>query len=275
MHSVLPHLCKELPTGRLYYTWFSAMHTRVDFLLWTDEAESFLDGFSDRAYREILRIETVANAFDPSSELSLVNQHACEGWISVSPELYNILSLAISYNRKTFGLFDVTSGSVPFDSECIFHVELSNPYQVRFTRPGVQINLSGFIKGYALECIRSLIRETPIIGALINMGNSSIMGIGSRGEGLPWEVPYDKDGIQKVELRDECLTTSGNDTSERRHILNPRTGCLLQGKRSTAVITSDGIEGEILSTAFFIANTEERRRLMASFDVRQVIDLDK
>ncbi len=273
MHPVLPHLCKESPTGeKIYYTWFQAMHTRVDFLFVTDGAESFLNALSEKAFREITRIEKSANAFDPQSELSHINAHAATAPVALSPMLYEILQTALDYNRLTFGLFDVTAGSEAFDGKSIDCVKLDKDLQIRFTRPGIKINLSGFLKGYALDKIRQLLGETPISNALINMGNSSVMGLGNRGSGLPWKIPCGSNGSREITLHDECLTTSGNDTAERKHIVNPLDGNCISGKRSTSVVTRSGTLGEVLSTAFFIADGQMRQQLKKKFDIRCVID---
>ncbi len=273
MNPVLPHLCKESTTGeKVYYTWFQAMHTRIDFLFVTDEAESFLNELSEKAFREIIGIEKTANAFDPQSELSYINAHAGTAPVAVSPLLYDILQTALDYNRQTFGLFDVTTSSDAFDSKSIECVQLDKGLQISFTHPGIKLNLSGFLKGYALDRIRRLLGVTPVSNALINMGNSSIMGLGNRGRGLPWKIPCGPDGSSEIILHDECLTTSGNDTAERKHIVNPLDGSTVSGKRSVSVVTRSGTLGEVLSTAFFIADGPMRQRLKKRFYIRCVID---
>ncbi len=45
-------------------------------------------------------------------------------------------------------------------------------------QPGVTINLSGFLKGYALEKTRKLLQHYEVKDALINMGNSSVLLFG-------------------------------------------------------------------------------------------------
>ena len=78
--------------------------------------------------------------------------------------------------------------------------------------------------------------------------------------------------MKEIVLLDECLTTSGNDTDGRNHIINPLNGKSIIGKRATSVITPSGTLGEVLSTAFFIADAPTREKLMNQFNVRDVID---
>ena len=92
MNPALPHLCKESSTGEtIYYTWFTAMHTRVDLLFAANEAESFFSDISLKTFHEIASIEKLANAFDSESELSFVNSHATgKPWdYLTSPQIQN------------------------------------------------------------------------------------------------------------------------------------------------------------------------------------------
>ena len=99
------------------------------------------------------------------------------------------------------------------------------------------LDLSGILKGYALERLRPLLASRGITDALVSLGNSSILSLGNN----PSDIPPG-----------HCLTTSGNASSTRRHIRNPLTGEFVTGQRTVSVITADGIEGEILATTHFI-----------------------
>ena len=104
-------------------------------------------------------------------------------------------------------------------------------------RPDIILDLSGILKGYALERLRLLLPTFGITDALINLGNSSILSLGQN----PSDIPS---GF--------CLTTSGNATAQRRHIRNPLTGDFITGQRQVSVTTADAIDGEILATTHFI-----------------------
>lgn len=275
MFQALPHLCKESSAGKkIYYTWFSAMHTRMDFLFVANEAESFFNEISCKAFREIAALEKTGNAFDPESELSFVNAHASANRVDLSPELYDMLRIALDYNKNTFGLFDITTDSEDYNGKSIDCVQLDTGMHIRFTRPGIKINLSGFLKGYALDRVRLLMADTPMSGALINMGNSSVMCLGNRDDGVPWKIPCGRKTINYITLHDECLTTSGNDTAERNHIVNPNNGKRIFGKRATTVVTQSGTLGEVLSTAFFIADEPVREMLTNKYGTSCITDYD-
>lgn len=271
---ILPRICKKSPSGEMiYYTWFQAMHTRIDVAIVSCEAEAFLNEASQRIYHRILDIEHTANCFDENSEISIVNRQAHLGPMTLSDELYHILSLCMKYNKLTFGLFDITTDSEGFTRETITHVALTDERKIKFDIPGIRLNLSGFLKGYALESIRSLLKECNIENALINMGNSSIMALGRPHSTQKWAISHHMQNTEPIQLENECLTTSGNDIDTRLHIVNPRTGKTIEGRKCTSLVTKSGIEGEVLSTALFIASDEDEEAILQRFHVDRIFHL--
>lgn len=237
----------------MLYAWFGAMHTRVDAALISTESEDVLLETVAEIRKRINSIETAANCFDPHSELSAVNRSAPDGIMPVSRELESILLDCLRYNGMTGGLFDITAGSPEYDNRMVHDIILPGDGTITFRRRGLCINLSGFLKGYALEQVRSIIIDSGVTGALINMGNSSIMAMGSPGGQNGWKVSFGSGNrSDTVTLCNQCLTTSGNDSPARRHILNPETGKLIEGCRSVSVLNRNAAEGEVLSTCLFI-----------------------
>jgi FAD:protein FMN transferase len=69
------------------------------------------------------------------------------------------------------------------------HMELDSvAHTVRFARPGVELDLGGVGKGYALDCAAAVLREAGVEHALLHGGTSSVYGIGSPGGGRAWKV---------------------------------------------------------------------------------------
>lgn len=260
----IPHIYRRRADGQgMLYAWFGAMHTRVDAALISTESEDVLLETVAETRKRINSIETAANCFDPQSELSAVNRMAAERIMPVSRELESILRECLRYNVMTDGLFDITVGSDGYDNRMVRDIILPGDGTVVFRRRGLCINLSGFLKGYALEQVRSIIIDSGVTGALINMGNSSIMAMGSPGGQNGWEVSFGSGNrSDTVTLCNQCLTTSGNDSPARRHILNPETGKLIEGCRSVSVLNRNAAEGEVLSTCLFI----DPRRTFPAFE---------
>ena len=175
----------------------------------------------------------------------------------ISQSLYRMISLCTEYHKKTLGCFDVTIHSDNYNQDTIHSIHLYPEAQsVFFQQAGTTINLSGFLKGYALDKIREILKVHIIANALINMGNSSILALGNHPVGSGWK-------INDILLHNECLTTSGNDSPSRRHIVSPQNGKLAEGVKQIAVVTTNGSIGEILSTSLFAADSEQRKALLA------------
>ena len=91
-------------------------------------------------------------------------------------------------------------------------------------------------------------------------------GVGCSGAPLA-SAPMADGGIT---LHDEALTTSGNDSPTRRHIVNPLTGQMVTGVRQVAVVTPTAALGEALSTALFAADSQQWQRVAADFSLHRV-----
>lgn len=259
MQTTIQHLYKPPYNGNgLLYAWFSSMHTRVDIMLCSEKSEEKLMLVVGRIHEELQRLEKVANYYDPASELASVNRTASISPVILSEELYAMIDCCLEYNRKTLGYFDVTVHSEQYNPNTIHSICLSTEsHSVHFLQNGITINLSGFLKGYALDNIRGILKESRIEDALINMGNSSILALGNHPMGTGWEVNH-------ILLHNEYLTTSGNDSPKRLHIISPRNGKLVEGVKLISVVTESGTIGEIISTSLFAADDKQRITLLAA-----------
>jgi len=257
----------------LLYAWFEAMHTRADLLLYAGIPHEQLEFIAQTVQDEILRIEKIANRFDPESELYYVNTNAYDHPCSVSTELAEMIGECIYFHKKTFGCFDITVHShniFRFGADTI--LLNSDEKTIAFQNPDVQIDLNGYVKGYALRAVARILRDNGVEDALINLGNSSVLAIGNHPNGKGWKVGTDpayKKQATAVTLFNECLTTSGNYLKQP-HIINPQTGKLVEKQDIVSVVTSDPALGEILSTAFFVADTFRRQQMIEQFTVKIV-----
>ncbi len=278
MPNVIQHLYKCSPShGGLLYAWFSSMHTRVDLVLCGRQGENSLMLVVNAVYGMLYRLEKMANYYDTDSELAYLNRTAALCPQLVSQELYDMLTFCMDCYSRTGGCFDITVHSVNYTSDSIHNIQLSpQKHTLHYLHPGVTVNLSGFLKGYALEKTRELLQHYEVKDALINMGNSSVLALGRHPLADGWKVDFGQVDASRqgrpILLQNECLTTSGNDSHERKHIIDPRNGKPVEGKREVAVITADGAEGEVLSTSLFVADIHQRKLLEAEFHPRLILD---
>jgi thiamine biosynthesis lipoprotein len=193
------------------------------------------------------------------------------------------------------GYFDVTSGplmklwgfhrkreSLPTDEELnltLKRVGLENVLfdeenrSVRFAREGMVIDFGGIAKGYALDRCKSIVEKYSIKSGIIDLGgnvyclkvppeNRSFYNVGirkPRGYGL--------DDV--VKIKDQFVATSGDyerfviiDGKRITHIVNPKTGKPVENVASVSVVTAEGVDSDIFSTAIFVGGEEISKKLV-------------
>lgn len=246
--------------GNLIYAWFEAMHTRMDMLFCSQSMtkEELLD-VAQAVKDKVAGIEAMASCFLAGSELSAVNTSPRGQAVPVSPELLHILSECLRYNESTDGVFDVSASHGAAGKRLKDKIVLDMDYaSVTRLSDDVYLNLSGYLKGYALDRAVQLARDAGVCDALINFGNSSVYAIGNHPGGKGWPVAAGDDEAEKYVLTDQCLTTSGNSTQTRRHIVDPTTGRYMEGKGSFSVVTDSAAEGEVMATVGFISMCKKK-----------------
>lgn len=254
----------------VFYGWYEAMHTRVDVIL-CNQTESKCIAVVQRIKQEIDQLERIANRFNKESELSFLNHTAGIRPVMVSNELYTILSDCIKLHRQTCGCFDIAIQSTAGIEDRMGHIVMNDTHQtVMFSVQGVTLDLCGYIKGYALDIIREVLTAEQIPDALVSLGSSSVLAMGDHPAGEGWKVDLDfpltdaqlSPGIL---LKNQVLTTSGNNRIDRKHIRHPQTGQWITGVQGVSVVTPTGAEGEALSIALLVATPVERAKILATF----------
>jgi thiamine biosynthesis lipoprotein len=252
-----------------------------------------LPSIVDAALDEVDRIDRLMSHYKPDSPLSRLNRTAAQGQVPVEPELFDFLVECLRYSRDSDGAFDVTvgplmkawgffggEGRVPEDLEIsdlrsrigYSHVVAdADRKAIRFDRPGVELDLGGIAKGYAVDRVVALLKERGVVAALVSAGGSTLYGLGAppgrRGWGVSIQDPVDPRRIgSTVRLKDRALSVSGSAEKSvlvsgrsYSHIMDPRTGRPAEGVLSVAVLASSGTAGDALDDAFFVQGLEGTR----------------
>lgn len=261
----IEHIFEETGQGRgMLYSWFAAMHSRVDIAV-CGGTESDLKAVTDRVYDKINELEMTANFFAEHTELAQLNKALAEAETVVSEELLSMIYVAVRYNELTGGAFDICIKSDGYDGDVVKSVEIDLESRTIIKhRHGVRFDLSGFLKGYALDEVRRILGRHAVSDALLSMGNSSVMAVGNHPFGSGWRVAKaggtENAGDVEVTLHNECLSTSGNYDGGRRHIVSPSSGELIEGAGTVSVVTPGGAEGEALATAMFVERDVRKRK---------------
>ncbi len=255
---------------RLLYAWFSAMHTRVDLVVHAGEERTDLISIAGKTEKEISRIEAFANRFNKQSELSQVNRQAYNQAVPVSKELFSMLADCQQFHRQSSGYFDVTVNSMNSLAGGMNFLELDSAAKsVKFHHRDLLLDLSGYLKGYALSKVVGLLRSGGIENALINFGNSSVYALGNHPHGKGWRINSEDKGITSdLAFCNECLTTSGFRENREWPVINPLTGTTLGKGKQVSVLTSDSTVGEVVSKIACMAKEEELEELLKRFNAQ-------
>ena len=251
---------------------------------------------ADAAFEEIDRLDSQMSNYSETSELTYINRNAAREDVIVEKELFDFLKLSFEYSRTTGGAFDITvgplmkawgffdsKGRVPEPGELksivsrvgFKHVSLNErTHAIRFDREGVELDLGGIAKGYAVDRAADILRASGVTSAFITSGSSSICAIGAPPGQTSWRVevsdPLDRSHkLEAIEIKDRSISTSGcrEKTFESAgktycHIMDPRIGRPIEGLLSATVITQSGVEAEVLSKALMVMGIEKAREFL-------------
>lgn len=279
------------------------MGTEVRVELWHEDATSARAAIG-AVMDEMHRIDALMSPFKPNSELSRINREAAQKPITISQEMFDLISRSLEFSKLSGGAFDITFSSVgylydyrehikPSDAEIAKalpgvnyrHLQLDRKRRtIHFARSGVRIDLGGIAKGYAVDNCIALLKKRGITNAIVTAGGDSRL-LGDR-RGRPWNVgirdPRRRDDVVMVlPLMDVAISTSGDyeryfeaDGVRHHHIINPKTGKSASGVRSVTVIGPDGVTTEGLTKSVFVRGPEAGMRLIETIPNVDAIVID-
>jgi len=174
------------------------------------------------------RLERELSRFKSNSDIARVNHLVAGQSTRVSPSTLECLVIARHMFDLTGGAFDISIGtglpSLELDAE---------DFLVRATTDGVQVDLGGIGKGYAVDLMAELLEEWELRRALVHGGFSSVLAL---------EAPVGLDGwpltlsdpavpsrvLTRLSMRQAALSASGVRKGD--HIVDPRTGEPVRGR---------------------------------------------
>jgi len=146
---------------------------------------------------------------------------------------------------------------------------------IHFDRSGVELDLGGIAKGYAVDRAVDVLRRGGVTAALVSAGGSTIYGMGAPPDRTAWQVGVEdplnsREMALEVALKDEAVSVAGRSEKSFEHegityshIMDPRTGRPVQGMLTVAVTAATGTLGDALDDAFFVQGLEKSRAHIA------------
>jgi thiamine biosynthesis lipoprotein len=265
------------------------MGTRFKIIVYAPD-EATAGPAAREAFARIAALDGIMSDYRPTSELMQLCRKAGGEPVPVSEELFFVLSRGQEVSRLSDGAFDVTVGPVvklwrrarrterlpdPDDLKkalaLVGYEKMRLDPKARTVQllvPGVQLDLGGIAKGYAADEALKVLRRHDLTRALVAAGGDIAVGgppPGSDGWTVgiaPLEDPDSKPSRYLV-LHDAAVSTSGDaeqyveiDGKRYSHIVDPKTGIGLVGRRSATVVARHGILADSLTKAVIVPGPE-------------------
>lgn len=256
-----------MPHGRFWRASFLAMGSPCELLCETDskaEAQRLARTVANEAWR----IEDKFSRYIPGNIIDRINSAAGAG-IEVDAETAGLIEFANLLYEMSDGRFDITSGvlrkvwtfdgsnRVPSENDILSIMRHVGWDRVSWTRPklkmpkGMQIDLGGIGKEYAVDKVTGLLREQTPIACLVNFGGDLAV-TGPPKQQASWQIG--REALQGpsaspsglIQLRTGALATSGDtrryllkDGIRYGHILDPTTGWPVAGAPASITVAAD------------------------------------
>lgn len=259
-----------------------AMDTAISLVAYGEHAQLALEDAEQLIYAHERRFSAAL----PDSEISRVNARG--GAEQLSPELRDMLLLALDISARSNGAFDISvyplmqlwgfghAPALPAPERIADTLPLVDYRGIALEdgrlalNPGQMLDLGGIAKGHTGQAAAERLAELGIESALINLGGN-VQLLGARPDGSDWRVairdplqPQSEQYVGIISARDTAVVTSGSDQryfeqGGRRyhHLLDPKTGYPAEsGLLSVTVVAADGMLADALSTALFVLGRE-------------------
>lgn len=245
-------------------------------------------------------IEAALTIYQPHSEISRLNRDGHDRPVKLSASTFALLGRSILWSERTGGAFDVTAGPLvdawgfnrrsgrkPTAAE-IDAARASVGYKklildadertVRFSAPGMAINLGAIGKGEALDRLAGHLKAAGVTDFLIHGGNSSVIAAGDQTAGTQtgWAVGLahptkPRRRMAGLWLKDMALATSGSGKQffhhkGRRygHVIDPRTGQPAGDLQSISVLMPSATDADAAATGLFVMGRSQIEAIVSA-----------
>jgi len=204
--------------------------------------EQYAAQAAQAAFDLVDRLERELSRFQPNSDITRINQLAAGAHTRVTPTTLECLVIARHMFELTGGVFDVSIGtglpSLEIDPDELV---------VRASTSGVQIDLGGIGKGYAVDLVAELLEDWDLERSLVHGGFSSLLALeppaGIGGWPLTLSDPRDSSRVlARLSVSQTALGASG--VRKKDHIVDPRSGEPVRGRLASWVAVPRPRKGE-------------------------------
>lgn len=244
------------------------------------EDEDYARQVAQTCFEEVDRLENEMSRYVEQSDVSRINALSPGETVRVAPATFDCLSLARKIYDGTAGAFDVTVSELvdawrdgePSEKQLqsiLDHVGMDlltldgENLSVGVAKEGVTVDLGGIGKGYAVDCVASLLEDWSVESGLAHAGQSSVLAVGPPPGKSHWPIalrdPRDQDkALTTLNLCQSAVSGSGIQL-HGPHIIDPRTGRPIERRIGAWATAPTAAQSDALSTAFMIMTPDEAR----------------
>ena len=272
-----------------------AMATEFEVIIAQDDVDAAYAGqAADAVFAEIDRLEEELSRFKPGSDIWRINNLKTGQSCPIGLAALDCLQLAKAVHEETRGAFDITIGPLmdifrngdgtprtPSEEEeesararvgChVYAVSDGGFATVAVDHPRLDLGAVG--KGYALDQAVTVLADYSIQNALLNAGDSTVLGVGTPPRDVGWAVTAGNAKRLELRLSNRALSASGFAV-QGCHIMNPRLMRPIALKRDRVWATAPTAAlSDALSTAFMVMERTEIEEFCAKNpEVQSILD---
>lgn len=214
----------------------------------------------------LLTLHRHMSIYENTSEISLLNHVAGDGFASINPEIYDLIRRSVVYSALTKGAFDITAlplkklwqtaEQIPTKAQIHHAQKLVNYKNMVFKHnkimlkySGMGVDLGGIAKGFAADKIAELLKTRGVPSGVINFGGTVFVLGEERSVGI--QTPFGKTGtyMGTIRVKNKAVVTSGSYENYRmingtayQHIIDPHQGYPVDNELLAVTLIGDKAE---------------------------------
>ena len=211
------------------------------------------------AFEELDRIESRLSRYIEGSDVFRINRLAIGEAARVHPDTFDCLRIALDMQAQTNGALDVTYASAATTALGPKLALEPDQLVVRALIEGLQVDLGGIGKGFALDRLAGLLREWDVTAILLAASTSTLLAIDPPpdSEGWPIRIGPDHDS-RPFSLAHSAVSGSGTRV-KGNHIFDPRSHQPAHRRLGAWSAAPTGSVSDALSTAFMVLDASAVR----------------
>lgn len=278
-----------------------AFDTVCSVQIFIDMEDKKAQSILDEVFAKLKQLENIFSPTLKESELYKLNENPSFKEISISKELQHVIEESLYFAHLTSGAFNPCiapltrlwqplwkndeNAKIPTQEEianALSHLDYSNCSISNgniVKTPYIKLDLGASAKGYATDCIKTILSEKGIKKAIIDLGGN-ILVMQEDDDDSKMKIGIKNPIINEsnkvagyVEVKNKAVVTSGNyerffekDGRLYHHIISSKTGYPVEnGLRAVTIISDSAMISDILSTSCFVLGLEKSKTLLEKF----------